>query len=134
MAKYSVWFRNISPEVMDIYLADKNSTIESQGTGNVSAKTDQGSNTGDGLDACRSIVLLRHGDTLKYSSRPLVKLVEEEERSMGFVKSIKLKGQKTVTVNWYTTKCLPEIHQVNVRGLMLHHNNASSHTAGLREG
>ncbi|GFW15626.1 copia protein [Trichonephila clavipes] len=39
MAKQSVWFKNISPEVMDIYLADKNSKMMSQGTGNVSAKT-----------------------------------------------------------------------------------------------
>ncbi|GFU91811.1 retrovirus-related Pol polyprotein from transposon RE2 [Trichonephila clavipes] len=39
MAKESVWFKNISPEVMDIYLADKNSKMMSQGTGNVSAKT-----------------------------------------------------------------------------------------------
>ncbi|GFV65623.1 retrovirus-related Pol polyprotein from transposon TNT 1-94 [Trichonephila clavipes] len=31
--------KNISPEVMDIYLADKNSKMMSQGTGNVSAKT-----------------------------------------------------------------------------------------------
>ncbi|GFU70845.1 retrovirus-related Pol polyprotein from transposon TNT 1-94, partial [Trichonephila clavipes] len=39
MAKESVWFKNISPEVMDIYLADKNSKLMSQGTGNVSAKS-----------------------------------------------------------------------------------------------
>ncbi|GFX56678.1 retrovirus-related Pol polyprotein from transposon TNT 1-94 [Trichonephila clavipes] len=39
MAKESVWFKNISPEVMDIYLADKNSKMMSQGTGNVSSKT-----------------------------------------------------------------------------------------------
>ncbi|GFV04956.1 retrovirus-related Pol polyprotein from transposon TNT 1-94 [Trichonephila clavipes] len=39
MAKEPVWFKNISPEVMDIYLADKNSKMMSQGTGNVSAKT-----------------------------------------------------------------------------------------------
>ncbi|GFV40561.1 adhesion G protein-coupled receptor B2 [Trichonephila clavipes] len=39
MVKESVWFKNISPEVMDIYLADKNSKMMSQGTGNVSAKT-----------------------------------------------------------------------------------------------
>ncbi|GFW29487.1 retrovirus-related Pol polyprotein from transposon TNT 1-94 [Trichonephila clavipes] len=39
MAKESMWFKNISPEVMDIYLADKNSKMMSQGTGNVSAKT-----------------------------------------------------------------------------------------------
>ncbi|GFX43549.1 retrovirus-related Pol polyprotein from transposon TNT 1-94 [Trichonephila clavipes] len=38
VAKESVWFKNISPEVMDIYLADKNSKMMSQGTGNVSAK------------------------------------------------------------------------------------------------
>ncbi|GFX21634.1 retrovirus-related Pol polyprotein from transposon TNT 1-94 [Trichonephila clavipes] len=39
MAKESVWFKNISPAVMDIYLADKKSKMMSQGTGNVSAKT-----------------------------------------------------------------------------------------------
>ncbi|GFS61617.1 retrovirus-related Pol polyprotein from transposon TNT 1-94 [Trichonephila clavipes] len=39
MAKESVWFKKISPEVMDIYLADTNSKMMSQGTGNVSAKT-----------------------------------------------------------------------------------------------
>ncbi|GFT10123.1 retrovirus-related Pol polyprotein from transposon TNT 1-94 [Trichonephila clavipes] len=39
MAKEPVWFKNISPEVMDIYLADKNSKMMSQGTGHVSAKT-----------------------------------------------------------------------------------------------
>ncbi|GFU91176.1 retrovirus-related Pol polyprotein from transposon TNT 1-94 [Trichonephila clavipes] len=39
MAKETVWFKNISPEVMDIYLADPNSKMMSQGTGNVSAKT-----------------------------------------------------------------------------------------------
>ncbi|GFW07620.1 retrovirus-related Pol polyprotein from transposon TNT 1-94 [Trichonephila clavipes] len=39
MAKESVWFKNISPEVMDIYLADKDSKMMSQGTRNVSAKT-----------------------------------------------------------------------------------------------
>ncbi|PRD35253.1 UNVERIFIED_CONTAM: hypothetical protein NCL1_12088 [Trichonephila clavipes] len=53
-------------------------------------------------------------------------------RSTRCIKSIELEGQKTVTAIWYTTKCLPEILQeINVRGLMLHHNNASSHAAGL---
>ncbi|GFW19679.1 uncharacterized protein TNCV_1605701 [Trichonephila clavipes] len=53
-------------------------------------------------------------------------------RSTGLIKAIKLEGQKTVTANWYFTKCLPEIPQeVNVRGLMLHHDSAASHTAGL---
>ena len=43
-----------------------------------------------------------------------------------------MEEQKTVTANWYTAKCLSEILQeVNVRGLMLHHDNASSHTTGL---
>ena len=52
--------------------------------------------------------------------------------SAGLVKVIKLKGQTTVTANLYTTKCLPEILQeANVRGLMLHHNNASSHSTRL---
>ncbi|GFX53916.1 histone-lysine N-methyltransferase SETMAR [Trichonephila clavipes] len=50
----------------------------------------------------------------------------------GFLKGIKLEGQKTVTAKWYSTKCLPEILQeVNAKGLMLQHDNASSHTAGL---
>ncbi|GFW85578.1 uncharacterized protein TNCV_852301 [Trichonephila clavipes] len=45
---------------------------------------------------------------------------------------IKLEGQKIVTATWYTTKCFREILQeVNVRGLMLHHDNASFHTVGL---
>ncbi|GFX65118.1 histone-lysine N-methyltransferase SETMAR [Trichonephila clavipes] len=53
-------------------------------------------------------------------------------RSKGLVKAIKLEGQKTVTANWYTTKCLPKILQeINIMGLMLHYDNASSHTAGL---
>ncbi|GFW29780.1 histone-lysine N-methyltransferase SETMAR [Trichonephila clavipes] len=53
-------------------------------------------------------------------------------RSTGFVKAIKLEGQKTVTANWCTTKCLPEVLQeVNVRGLLLHQDNTSFHTAGL---
>ncbi|GFW16414.1 retrovirus-related Pol polyprotein from transposon TNT 1-94 [Trichonephila clavipes] len=40
MAKEYVWFKNISLEMMNIYLADKNSKMMSQGTGNVSAKTE----------------------------------------------------------------------------------------------
>ena len=51
-------------------------------------------------------------------------------RSTGLVKAIKLEGQKTVTATWYTNVCLPEIVElVPNRGLMLHHDNASSHTA-----
>ena len=32
-------------------------------------------------------------------------------RSTGLIKVIKLEGQKTITSNWYTTKCFPEILQ-----------------------
>ncbi|GFX17183.1 uncharacterized protein TNCV_2857061 [Trichonephila clavipes] len=53
-------------------------------------------------------------------------------RSTGLIKAIKLEGQKTVTSNWYTTKCLPEILQEgNAKGHMLHYDSAFSHTAGL---
>ncbi|PRD26170.1 UNVERIFIED_CONTAM: hypothetical protein NCL1_38867 [Trichonephila clavipes] len=53
-------------------------------------------------------------------------------RSTRLVKAIKLEGHKTVTANWHTTKCLPQIvHEGTVRGLMLHHDNASFLTAGI---
>ena len=52
--------------------------------------------------------------------------------STGLVKAIKLEGQKTITAKWYPTKGLSEILQgVNIRGLVLHHDNASSHSARL---
>lgn len=48
-------------------------------------------------------------------------------RSTGLEKALKLKGQ-IVSANWYITKCLLEILQkADVRGLMLHHDNISSH-------
>jgi len=51
-------------------------------------------------------------------------------RSTGLVKAIKLEEQRTVTANWYISKCLPEVFEgLNVRGLLLHHDNASSHSA-----
>lgn len=51
-------------------------------------------------------------------------------RSSGLVKAIKLKEQRTVTANWYTEVCLPEVlADLKIRGLLLHHDNASSHTA-----
>ncbi|GFU95153.1 histone-lysine N-methyltransferase SETMAR [Trichonephila clavipes] len=53
-------------------------------------------------------------------------------RSTRSIKAIKLEGQKTVTANRYTIQCLSEILQeVNFKGLMLHQDRASSHTAGL---
>ena len=53
-------------------------------------------------------------------------------RSMWLVKTIKFEGQITITANRYTTIFIPEILQeVNVRGLVLHHNNAFSHSGRL---
>jgi len=50
----------------------------------------------------------------------------------GLVEAVKLEGQKSVTALWYTTKCLPRIFRnASRRGLLLHHDNASSHTANL---
>ena len=42
---------------------------------------------------------------------------------------IKFEGQKTITANWYITKCLSQIPQnVNVRGLVFHYDITSSDT------
>ncbi|GFV32060.1 histone-lysine N-methyltransferase SETMAR [Trichonephila clavipes] len=62
--------------------------------------------------------------------------LQDEEHSgkppTGLVKAIKLEGQMAVTANSYTTKCLTDfLQEVNVRVPMLHHDNASSHTARL---
>ena len=48
-----------------------------------------------------------------------------------------LEDRKTVTADWYTTVCLPKVitsidsqrEKTGVRGILLHHDNASSHTA-----
>ncbi|GFU36481.1 transposable element Tcb1 transposase [Trichonephila clavipes] len=37
-------------------------------------------------------------------------------QSTGLLKALMLEGQKTVTANWYTTKCLPEILQEENEG------------------
>lgn len=53
-------------------------------------------------------------------------------RSTGLVKAVRLDTQKTVTANWYTTVCLPKVFSdIGVRYPILHHDNASSHTADL---
>lgn len=50
-------------------------------------------------------------------------------RRTGLVKAINLEGQKTVTA-WYIRHCLPEVLRgLRIGGLMLHHDNASPHTA-----
>jgi [histone H3]-lysine36 N-dimethyltransferase SETMAR len=50
----------------------------------------------------------------------------------GLVEAVKLEGQRSVTALWYTTKCLPRVFErCNKSGLMLHHDNAPSHSAFL---
>ena len=58
-------------------------------------------------------------------------------RASGFVEAVPLEDRKTVTADWYTTVCLPKVfsaietqrERTGVRGILLHHDNASSHTA-----
>ena len=55
----------------------------------------------------------------------------------GHVASIQLEDKKSVTADRYVTHCLPKVFQAwctrrprtGVRGLRLHHDNASAHTA-----
>lgn len=51
-------------------------------------------------------------------------------RSTGLVKAVAHKEQKTVTAKSYTEITLPQVlKELNIKGLLLHHDNASSHTA-----
>ena len=52
----------------------------------------------------------------------------------GHVTTVALEDRRTVNTDWYTTICLPEIinelHRTNRnRRIILHHDNASCHTA-----
>ena len=55
------------------------------------------------------------------------------------VATIPLEGRKTVTAHWYVNHCVPKIFQARckrrprtgVRGLLLHHDNVSVHTAAV---
>ena len=57
----------------------------------------------------------------------------------GHVATIPLEDRKTVTADWYVNYCLPKIFQAwckwrprtGVRGLLLHHDNASAHAAAV---
>ena len=57
----------------------------------------------------------------------------------GHVATIPLEDRKTVTADWYINHCLPKVFQAwrkrrprtGVRGLLLHHDNASAHTAAV---
>ncbi|GFW85427.1 retrovirus-related Pol polyprotein from transposon TNT 1-94 [Trichonephila clavipes] len=64
MAKEPVWFKNISPEVMDIYLADKNSKMMSQGTEKFQLKLES-----NGKAERANRVLLERARSLLYESK-----------------------------------------------------------------
>ena len=57
----------------------------------------------------------------------------------GHVATIPLEHQRTVTVQWYTTVALPQVPQklrekrprAGLRGILLHHENASIHATHL---
>ncbi|KAI6647818.1 Histone-lysine N-methyltransferase SETMAR-like [Oopsacas minuta] len=57
-------------------------------------------------------------------------------RSSGFIEAVALEDRKTITADWHTTVCLPkvitaiesQIEKTGIRGILLHHDNASSHT------
>lgn len=57
----------------------------------------------------------------------------------GHVATIPLTEQRTVTAKWYTEVCLPQVFQIlkdrrpksGMRGYILHHDNATAHTAKL---
>ena len=57
----------------------------------------------------------------------------------GHVATIPLEDRKAVTADWYVNHCLPKVFQAwctrrnrtGVRGLLLHHDNASVHTAAV---
>ncbi|KAG7308967.1 hypothetical protein JYU34_004823 [Plutella xylostella] len=62
------------------------------------------------------------------------KMVASFVSKTGHVATIPLQEQRTVTADWYTTVCLPEVvrelRKTNPnRRIILHHDNASSHTA-----
>ncbi|KAI6649000.1 hypothetical protein LOD99_6883 [Oopsacas minuta] len=58
-------------------------------------------------------------------------------RSSGFLEAIAVEDRETVTADWYTTVCLPKVitaiesqwEKTGIRGILLHHDNQSLHTA-----
>lgn len=64
------------------------------------------------------------------------KMVASFVSKSGHVATIVLEDRRTVNADWYTTICLPEVISVlrknnRNRRIILHHDNASSHTARL---
>ncbi|GBP59139.1 hypothetical protein EVAR_44379_1 [Eumeta japonica] len=59
-------------------------------------------------------------------------LMRDEFTVLEFAIGICSEGQYTITRALYTQHCLPEVFQaLRIRGLMLHHENAFSHTAAF---
>ena len=60
-------------------------------------------------------------------------------RRQGLVKAVPLVEQSSVTAQWYVSVCLPAVFaelrnarpKTGLRGIMLHHDNASAHTAAM---
>ena len=59
--------------------------------------------------------------------------------TIGHVATIQLEDRKTATADWYVNHCFPKVFQAwckwhpqtGVHGLLLHHDNASTHTAAV---
>ncbi|KAI6650013.1 hypothetical protein LOD99_6228 [Oopsacas minuta] len=79
--------------------------------------------------------ILTSNQTWIYHYDPETKRMSKE--STGSVEIVALKDRKTVTADWYTTVCLPKViiaiepqqEKADIRGILLHHDNASLHTA-----
>ncbi len=60
-------------------------------------------------------------------------------RRGGHVATVELQDRRTVNADWYISVCLPEVFQeienrwpnTGLHGLLLHHDNASAHTAAV---
>ena len=58
-------------------------------------------------------------------------------RTNGLIATVPLEDQRTVTADWYVTKCLPKVfdalrrerQKTGLHGILLYHNNASAHHA-----
>lgn len=74
---------------------------------------------------------------LKRSRSSGKKMVATFFRRSGHVATIELEDRRTVNSDWYVSICLPRVFQeienqrarTGLRGLLLHHDNASAHTA-----
>jgi len=92
---------------------------------------------------CQSQVWLFEGDAPPTKLRRALsadkRMVATFFSRSGHVATVPLVERSTVTAQWYTEVCLPQVFQVlrerrpksGLRGFFLHHDNASAHTADL---